>query len=218
MAGHHIYDQMTNLGVLDGDIQVTVPDGSETIELHSAGELNGANENKVTVFDYTFPATGNYTGPYVITYSIRLSGHDDWFFSKDLSNTAFDNDHNDAKTIKVDYEGANIAKEASSWDPESNTILWSVVVTVDEGKSLSNVDIIESDFQYGPNDWTWDGNLTIDWQNIRVECLNTEDTDVPAYSKNRNTNTIHFNTLNKSVRILIPTISDKSFTDRKSVV
>lgn len=51
MAGHHIYDQMTNLGVLDGDIQVTVPDGSETIELHSAGELNGANENKVTVFD-----------------------------------------------------------------------------------------------------------------------------------------------------------------------
>ena len=212
MAGHHIYDQMTNLGVLDGDIQVTVPYGSETIELHSAGELNGANENKVTVFDYTFPATGNYTGPYVITYSIRLSGHDDWFFSKDLSNTAFDNDHNDAKTIKVDYEGANIAKEASSWDPESNTILWSVVVTVDEGKSLSNVDIVESDFQYGPNDWTWDGNLTIDWQNIRLECLNTEDTDVPAYSKNRNTNTIHFNTLNKSVRILIPTISDKSFT------
>ena len=214
MAGHHIYDSITNLGVLEGEISVTKPDGSESIVITSAGELTGKDTSTVKVFDFTFPESGNYVGPYVITYNIRLKKPEGMVFEHDVLNTAYDNTQHDEKTIKEVFGGAKITKQFSKWNESEQTVEWTITVDVDEGTTLQNVAITEKGSYYSKEEYEGTGtNMPVDWNSVSVSCTNPYDTAVPEYTIERANNRIVFAELSKSVNITLKTKADQSFAE-----
>ena len=227
MAGYHIYDTISNYGVLVGAVKIS-PEVDDVSEL-SGSELDGkADGTTKKVYDFTFPTEKEYksaTG-YTITYSIQLSENIELNGEKDLLNIAYFGDISARTNTKVDYGAAGTTvKSFSKWDEDNNKIYWYIDVDVTEGKTLHNLFVTDFQMQYGSKEWIPHGgdekSLSFDWNSVTVtskenpdnpiQWQRKTDTSTETGSHVANRDAIYFESLSESVRIEVATISPVSF-------
>ena len=229
MAGHRIYDEISNYGTLEGDVTIS-PAVGETTTLGGSTLDGTADGTTKKVYDFTFPADGDYTQPngYTITYHIKISENSDLFGRKTLNNKAYiDNTHKETNT-PVDYgTPATTKKSFSEWDDNDQKIYWYIDVEIPEGKSLHNLYVTDYHMQYGTqsdgNGWLANAaNLSFDSNDITVSWLDDSITEpAPSFTlKNDattpndatvNTQGIFFTEITHSIRIRVATVSPVEF-------
>ena len=229
MAGHRIYDEISNYGTLEGDVTISPPVG-ETTTLGGATLDGTADGSMKKVYDFTFPSEGEFiqSNGYTITYHIKISQNSELSGRKQLLNKAYiDQTHKETKT-PVDYgAAATTRKSFSAWNENDKKIYWYIDVEIPEGKSLHNLYVTDYHMQYGTNSdgngWLADAaNLSFDSTDITVSWLDESITEpAPSFTLKNDVNTpndstvntkgIFFEELNHSIRIRVATISPVEF-------
>ena len=166
MGGVTIYDEMTDLQKLVGNITIKKADGTTYTMPVASGQWadNGVVWNyfddekystqMVRVFNYKLPSDIG-TGPITVEYDAKIISVDEANDSgikdrKDAYNTFKIDNHQAQTDVKIDFptdpkHEPEISKEFDHWDVENNKVYWSITVekTDDSAYPLENIRVTE---------------------------------------------------------------------------
>ena len=178
------------------------------------------------LFTYTFPDDQEYTGKYEITYKVRIK--DDAPAGLWINNKGKVGQGPGAKesSTGVQIKGANpvtIAKEATEWDLENNTIYWTITITVPEGTTLnapSSNPFSDYDAKISADKYLNDGSSTTSRLSIKGSQAEITYEDGAAVSAEvvsmNDEGKIAINGLTKTIKIKVPTVADVNLSELAS--